>query len=408
MIKNDFIIFGISIAFIFIVFEASNSKNKFFKSFFKYVPELVICYFAPSILTMSGLVDISNSSIYKIVINLLLPAALILLTMTIDIKELLKLGKTSLIMFSTSAISIMLGGPLAILIYSFFSNSNVNLENSWRGLATLAGTWIGGGANQTALKEVFKPNDEIFSAILTVDALVAYVWMAILLILVKNSTVIDSFLKADSETLEEVKQNINEIQKRHKRQLTLHDFVRILGVAFIGTGIAHFLADIISPFVANHFPNLVQFGLSTPFFWVVSFSSTIGILLSFTQFKNLEGAGSSHFATAFIYIMAATIGLKMNVLAIFNHLELLYIAIIWMLFHISIIFLIAKITKSSFFFIAVGSQACIGGPASAPIVAAAFHPSLASVGVIMAIMGYAFGTYMGLACGLLMQWVVNF
>jgi uncharacterized membrane protein len=408
MIKNDFVIFGLLMALIFCVFEASNSKKHFFKRFFNYVPELVICYFAPSILTMTGIIDVSSSSIYKIVINLLLPAALILLTMTIDVKELLKLGKTALIMFSASAISIMFGGPLAILVFKTFSSSNVDLDNSWRGLATLAGTWIGGGANQTALKEVFKPSDEIFSAILTVDALVAYVWMAILLILVKNAPKIDGFLKADASTLEEVKTNIAEVQKLHKKQLTLHDFIRILGIAFIGTGLAHFLADLISPFVETHFPNLVQFGLSTPFFWIVSISSTIGILLSFTKLKNLEGAGSSHFATGFIYIMAASIGLKMNILAIFDHLELLYIAILWMLFHIVIIFIVAKITKSSFFFIAVGSQACIGGPASAPVVAAAFHPSLASVGVIMAIMGYAFGTYMGLACGIMMQWVVNF
>ena len=396
-------------ALILLVFETSNSKNRFFKKFYHYVPELVICYFAPSLLVQSGLVNIKQSVVYEIVIKLLLPAALILLTMTVDFRQLIKLGRTSFIMFLASALSVMLGGPLAIFTHKLLSpESYLTPNESWRGLATLAGTWIGGGANQTALKEVFKPSDDLFSAILTVDALVAYLWMAILLVLVKSAPKIDAFLGAKTETIEEVKLKISESQKQHKRQLGAADFVRILGVAFIGTALAHFVADIVSPFIRSNYPVLIEYGLSTPFFWIVTISTTIGICLSFTKYRTLEGAGSSSIATVFIYIMAASIGLKMNITAIFSHLDLLFIGIIWMLFHIIIIFMVAKLTKSPFFFIAVGSQACIGGPASAPVVASAFHPALASVGVLMAIMGYAFGTYMGLFCGLLMQWASNF
>ena len=52
---------------------------------------------------------------------------------------------------------------------------------------------------------------------------------------------------------------------------------------------------------------------------------------------------------------------------------------------------------------AVGSQANIGGAASAPIVASAFHPVLAPVGVMMAVLGYALGTYGAWLCGLMLQ-----
>jgi len=48
---------------------------------------------------------------------------------------------------------------------------------------------------------------------------------------------------------------------------------------------------------------------------------------------------------------------------------------------------------------AVGSQANVGGAASAPVVASAFHPSLAPVGVLLAVMGYALGTYMAYFSG---------
>ncbi len=58
-----------------------------------------------------------------------------------------------------------------------------------------------------------------------------------------------------------------------------------------------------------------------------------------------------------------------------------------------------------YFFIAVGSQANIGAAASAPIVASAFHPALAPVGVLLAVLGYAIGTYGGWVSALIMQWV---
>jgi uncharacterized membrane protein len=51
------------------------------------------------------------------------------------------------------------------------------------------------------------------------------------------------------------------------------------------------------------------------------------------------------------------------------------------------------------FSIAVASLANIGGVASAPILAAAYHKSLVSVGVFMAIMGYLIGTFGGLFIG---------
>ncbi|MDH3768256.1 MAG: DUF819 family protein, partial [Gammaproteobacteria bacterium] len=39
----------------------------------------------------------------------------------------------------------------------------------------------------------------------------------------------------------------------------------------------------------------------------------------------------------------------------------------------------------------------------APVVAAAFHPSLAPVGVLLAVLGYAVGTYAAWICGLIMR-----
>lgn len=86
----------------------------------------------------------------------------------------------------------------------------------------------------------------------------------------------------------------------------------------------------------------------------------------------------------------------------FQNIQLLLITSIWITFHALFLFFVGRLIKAPFFFLAVGSQANIGGAASAPIIAAAFHPSLASVGVLLAVLGYALGTYGAWLCAILM------
>lgn len=109
--------------------------------------------------------------------------------------------------------------------------------------------------------------------------------------------------------------------------------------------------------------------------------------------------------SVFLYVLIATIGMQMNVMAVFDNPGLLFVGLLWISIHALIMVIVAKLTRTPFFFLAVGSQANIGGPASAPVVAAAFHPSLAPVGVLLAVFGYVIGTYGAYLCGVLMQMV---
>jgi uncharacterized membrane protein len=179
----------------------------------------------------------------------------------------------------------------------------------------------------------------------------------------------------------------------------------LMAVAFGGVALAHFGADVISPFLGQFretLENLKLTSLTSGFFWLVVITTTIGLILSFTRARKLEGVGASRWGSIFIYVLVATIGMKMNLGEVFSNLGLFAIGIIWMLVHVTILLLVAKIIRAPFFFVAVGSQANIGGAASAPIVAAAFSPSLAPVGVLMAVLGYALGTYGALICAYLM------
>src|SRR5690606_34190382 len=105
--------------------------------------------------------------------------------------------------------------------------------------------------------------------------------------------------------------------------------------------------------------------------------------------------------------LVATIGMNMDLKAVLNNPVFFLVGIIWILIHVMIMLVVARIIKAPFFYIAVGSQANIGGAATAPIVAAAFNKYLAPVGVLLAVLGYAVGTYGAYLTGLTLQWVSN-
>jgi uncharacterized membrane protein len=185
----------------------------------------------------------------------------------------------------------------------------------------------------------------------------------------------------------------------------VNDLIKLLAVGFGVTAIAHFLADIIAPFFQNNYPELSRFSLTSDFFWMVIIATTLGLILSFTRFRELEKKGASKIGSLFLYILIATIGMKMEILGFFQNFDLLLITSIWITFHALLLIFVGRLIKAPFFFIAVGSQANIGGAASAPIVAAAIHPSLATVGVLLAVVGYAAGTYGAWLCAILMSLV---
>ena len=409
--NNDAIVLGILMGMLGFVFITSNSKNSFWIKFYKYVPALLLCYFIPSIFNSLGVISGDSSKLYFVASRYLLPTSLALLTISIDLKEIKKLGSKAIIMFFTGTLGIIIGGPLAILIVSFISPDIIGgsgPEAVWRGLSTVAGSWIGGGANQAAMKEVFQVDDTIFSAMVAVDVIVANVWMAFLLYGAGMNNKIDNWFQADSSSINKLKDKIEAYQSQILRIPNTSDTIKVLSVGFGITAFAHLGADIIAPTILQNAPLLSKFSLTSTFFWLIVISTTLAVVLSFTKARELEGVGASRIGSVFIYILVATIGMKMNILAIFDNPGLFVIGFIWMIIHALMLIVVAKLIKAPFFFMAVGSQANVGGAASAPVVASAFHPSLAPVGVLLAVLGYAVGTYGAWLCGILMQTVSAF
>ena len=428
LFTNDIIVFGLLMGLLGLIFYTHSLKGGFWEKFYKIIPALLLAYVLPAVLssmniiatdwiTIEDNVPVEHSSqLYFIASRVLLPASLILMTLSIDLKAVFKLGPKALIMFFTGTLGIVIGGPLALYIVGSISPETVagtGLDALWRGLATLAGSWIGGGANQAAMLEIFQYNPKKYGATVLVDIFVASLWMAILLIGIGRAHKIDKWLKSDTSAIEALKQKVINFSKKVERIPTLTDYMVLLGITFLAVSLSFWGAQFISNFLTENISFVGD--TSSPFssfgshfFWLISLSTLFGVLFSFTKIKNYEGVGASKIGSIFIYILVATIGMKMDLSEILRNPGLIFIGLIWMLIHVLLLVFVAKLIKAPYFFLAVGSQANVGGAASAPIVAAAFHPSLASVGVMLAVVGYVVGTLVALGCAILMEIVSKY
>jgi uncharacterized membrane protein len=406
---NDAIVLGLLLSVLSFVFFTSTSKNKWIQKFYTVFPPLLLCYFLPALLHWPlNLISGENSLLYKVSSQYLLPASLILLCLSIDLKGVWNLGPKALIMFLTGSLGVIIGGPIALLTvkYLFPDLIQTNPEDLWRGLSTIGGSWIGGGANQTAMKEIFSVNENLFAIMIVVDVVVANVWMGLLLYGASITDKIDKWLKADTSAIVDLQNKMSAFQKEVERIPDTKSLLYLLTIAFAGVALSHWGADLITPWLGKYKEVLINWrltALNSSFFWIAFLATTIGLIFSFTSLRNFEGIGASRLGSVFLYVLVATIGMQMNLKEVFQNLGLFAVGFIWMSIHCILLIFVARWIKAPFFFLAVGSQANIGGAASAPIVAAAISPALAPVGVLLAVLGYALGTYGALLCAFLMQ-----
>src|SRR5690554_5236275 len=211
LITDDAVVFGILMTILAVVFTTSASKNPFWVKFYKVIPSLLLCYFTPGLLNTFGLISGEESGLYTVASRYLLPASLVLFTLSIDFKGIVRLGPKALVMFLAGTIGVIIGGPLALFTASLLSPdviSGAGADEVWRGLATVAGSWIGGGANHGAMLEVFGASPTLFSQMIAVDVIVANIWLAALLYGAGNADKLDKWFRADSTAIHELKDRV--------------------------------------------------------------------------------------------------------------------------------------------------------------------------------------------------------
>ncbi len=403
LITNDIVVLGLIAATLGLVFWTESRETGVWKKFYTYVPALLLCYFIPGIYNSVGLIDGNASKLYNPVASrVLLPAALVLLTLTIDLKGVLRLGPKLLAMYAAASVSVMLGAFAAFWLMGLIHPETV-AGDTWGGMAALAGSWIGGGANMVAMKEVFNVDETTFGQFVVIDVGVGYVWMAVLIFLANRAEAIDARTGADTRAIEELKERLVSYQKQHQRVASLSDLMIIVGIALGAVGLSHAVAGPIAAWFGANVSWAKTVSLHEPFVWVVVLSTFIGLGLSFTRLREYDGAGASKIGTLFLYFLIACIGMQMDIMALADKPWLFALGVIWIGVHILLLYLVGRLLRVPFFYFALGSQSNIGGPASAPVVASVFHPSLAPVGALLGALGYATGTVLAYVVGIVLR-----
>ncbi|MCK4873076.1 MAG: DUF819 family protein [Phycisphaerales bacterium] len=374
------------------------------KRIFGIIPKLVFCYFIPTLLTTVGILP-DESPLYVWIKTFMLPASLLLLILALDVPGILRLGPKAVIMLLAGTFGVVIGGPIALLICKGFVP-----EDTWMGMAALCGSWIGGGANMVALKEIAQTPDEMFSMMIIVDVFVASIWMGVLLYSSGQQERIDKWTGADATAIHDLQRRMADFEARTSRIPTLTDLMLIVALGFVGSWLCYVAGNWLAEHVA--YTKMVDGVEKThpylsPMTWKFILITTIGVALSFTRARRLEGAGASKIGSVMLYLLVASIGAEASFTKILEAPGLVAMGFIWMAIHITILLTVGRLIRAPIFFVAVGSQANIGGAASAPIVASAFHPTLAPVGVLLAVAGYVLGTYAGLLCMWLLKIVAG-
>jgi uncharacterized membrane protein len=343
--------------------------TRFGAAVYKVVPLLVFCYFVPTLLSNVGLIPTDpKNAIYLFTKDWLLPASLFLLVLAVDIKAFAGLGRNVVILFFVSVLSIMLAGPLAYLLLGGLFDAEHG-EQIWRGLAALSGSWIGGGANMTAVKESVEASDSILAAIVVVDVFIAELWTATLFIFAAREKRMDAKIGADRSSLDQVRSKIEDYQVSIRRPTDTSSLLQMLALAFGATLLAKLGGDWLAA-------TLPENDIMGAFAWKVVLITMLGLALSFTRVRRLEGAGASSMGSVLLYLLVATIGAKAEFAEVASpqNLPLVAVGALWMILHIAVLLIARRMLKAPIFFAGVASKSCIGGAASAPIVAAAFHP----------------------------------
>lgn len=354
---------------------------------FRVTPPVIYAYFLPTLSTTAGITPPSSPA-YDWMIRYLLPVALLLLMITVDLRSIARLGGMALLMVLAGTAGIVIGGPVAFLVFEAWLP-----PEAWKGLAALSGSWIGGTANMVAIAESVGTPDAMLGPIIVVDTVVGYGWMGVLLLFSGWQRRFDRRIGARTDAIEAANRRL-EALAGGRRPLELRDGVVIAGLGFAGAVAAVAVGDRLPPLGD---PTII--GHTT---WAVLLVVTAGLLLSLTPLQRLERAGASKLGYLALYLLLAAIGARADLAAVLQAPALLGAGILWIGIHAGLLLAVARLARAPLFFVATGSMANVGGAASCPVVAGVYHPAMAPVGLLMAIAGYALGIYAALGCAWLL------
>jgi uncharacterized membrane protein len=355
---------------------------------FDRLPALVWTYFLPMLATSVGLLP-AESPVYRAIARYVLPGSLALLLLSSELRAIARLGRTALTLMFAGMAGIALGG-----MAGFFALRPWLPEEAWKAVGALVATWTGGSANLVAVANALALSPELQGVLIITDTVVAYTWMGLLISFAQRQEGFDRWNGADRAAVDGVGERLREQAAQERRAPTVAEMTLMLGLAVVLTALC-LKAGALLPPVGQ---------VLTAFSWAIVLLTTAALLLSLTPLARLEQAGASTLGYAGFYLLLASVGAQGDLRLVVRQPQFILLGVIVIVVHALVLLAALRLLRAPLFFFGAASQACVGGYSSAPLVAAIYHPAMAPVGLLLAVLGNVLGTYIGLLVAQVLLW----
>lgn len=365
---------------------------------FDIVPPLVWIYVLHMIICTFGIYESDAvKATYSAFKNNLLYAMIFVMLLRCDFRKLGKLGPRMIAIFLGCSLTLALG---TIVAYPFFMNALGGGEKSWAAVAALYASWVGGSGNMAAMEAAFTIDPGAYGAALALDTVCYSVWIALLLLAVKIAPKWNKIVKADTSKLDAIAEAANAEIAKDKKVATAADWIFLIGISLLVSSLTQWAGSVINTWLCNI--GLDMFGAATCTTVLVT---VLGLICAMTPMGKM--AGVEELSSVYLYAVVSMLASRASLVDLIAAPMWVVYGFVILLVHVVTMFILSKLFKWDLCMVSTASLANIGGSASAPIVATAYNPNFAGIGVLMGVLGAAIGNFCGLGMGAILNWIVN-
>ena len=348
------------------------SQRKWIQVVLNWLPAILFAYVIPAVITHSFNIDLSKVELHSWSKDYIIPFAILMVMSALSFKQLKIIGFRPILLFVLGSLAIAVLAPIILLIFNAFTpeyNQLLIVEEHWKGLVPIVGSWIGGSTSQLVLKELVECPEGLFLTILVLDNILVNIWTILMFQLIKKSDQLNTYFGISDTVPDFVKdeQDFDTFSVQSVLKVFLISAVLIIGFSF----------------------------LVESFLWKIIIFSVIGLLIgNFLPKWNhalvLKLGGLS------IVCIMAILGLKLNFNNMAIPLNLVVFVIIWLIGHFVVMMFVAKKLKLHMAWVPIASMANLGGISTAPAVTAAYNKEWMPHAILLAILSMVSGTFWGM------------
>jgi uncharacterized membrane protein len=348
---------------------------------FDFMPAIIWIFITPIFLSNLNVIP-RSSEIYTTFRSFAVPLFIVLMLLDINIRQAMRVAWRGAAVMVLGAFGIVAGAVL-----SFFMFRSGLPEGTWMGYGALAGSWIGGTGNLAAVADSLNTPGEMVGMVVLVDNLVYVFYFPLILSCKRWAKQFNRFSKVPPEAEAHFTDAAQKVEKK-SHEVHFRDALTLLGWGFVALAAATGLSFV--------FPEVPP--VFTQRTWAILLVTTIGIGLSATKLKDVPG--TEPLSMTFVYIYMTMMGAQADLRS------LVFAGFICIAVHLLFIVAGARLFRIDVSMAAVSSVAAVGGAASAPVAAGFHREELVPVSIMLALIGYALGNYLGVATAYLCHLLV--